>query len=308
VHLQKTTELVESLLLRRVADKELGQHFLIEDSILERTIELAGLGSEDHVLEVGPGPGVLTQRLLATGAKVTAIEIDPIACEHLRDSIQHENLTLIEGDALKAKLPLDLSAVVANIPYQISSPLIEKLSQHQRQYFGLERIVILLQEEFAIRLSMNAGIASRGSLGMTVAMEWTTQMDLKVGPQAFKPQPSIHSRLVKLEPHDPFKEMGAEIPEPDKRLARLIVSTAFEERRKKMRNRLMQAPKRIARVKGWHASGYRDVAKKLIASPQREGLPLGWLDARPEQLDLYFWLALAGWLQELHALKDGKGG
>ncbi|MCS5537073.1 MAG: methyltransferase domain-containing protein, partial [Candidatus Poseidoniaceae archaeon] len=95
--------MVESLLLRRSADKELGQHFLIEDSILDRTIELAGLDSEDHVLEVGPGPGTLTQLLLATGAKVTAIEIDSDTCEHLRDSLQHENLTLIEGDALKVK-------------------------------------------------------------------------------------------------------------------------------------------------------------------------------------------------------------
>ncbi len=300
VHLQETKELVESLLLRRSADKELGQHFLIEESILDRAIELAQLSAEDHVLEIGPGPGVLTQRLLATGAKVTAIEIDPVACEHLRECMKHENLTLVEGDALKAKLPLDLSAVVANIPYQISSPLIERLSQHQRQYFGLQRIIMLLQEEFAIRLSMNAGIASRGSLGMTVAMEWTTQMDLKVGPQAFKPQPKIHSRLVKLVPNDPFKEMENGIPKPDKRLARLIVSTAFGERRKKMKNRLLQAPKRIARVKGWHASGYRTAAKKLIASPQKKGLPLGWLDARPEQLDLHFWLALAGWLQELY--------
>ena len=147
MHLQKTTELVESLLLKRGADKELGQHFLTDDSVLDRTIVLAELGADDHVLEVGPGPGVLTQRLLATGARVTAIEIDSVACEHLREFLEHENLTLIEGDALKAKLPLDLSAVVANIPYQISSPLIDRLSQHQRQYFAFRHIVMLLQEE-----------------------------------------------------------------------------------------------------------------------------------------------------------------
>ena len=298
--LRETTWLVDSLLSRSSASKELGQHFLIDDSILDRAVELADLNENDHVLEIGPGPGTLTQKILASGAKVTAIELDSVACEHLRENLQHENLHLIEGDALQEKFPLDLSAVVANIPYQISSPLIDRLAQHQRQYSNFHCLVMLLQEEFAVRLCMSEGTSSRGSLGMTTAMEWEAEMDLKVSPHAFVPQPKVHSRLVSLKPHDAIEDMEEGIPKPDGRLPRLLVGTAFLERRKKMRNRLKHTPKRIARVKGWHTSGYREVARKLIEEPDKDGLPLGWLDARPEQLDLDFWLALAGWMGQIH--------
>ena len=298
--LRETTWLVDSLLSRSSASKELGQHFLIDDSILDRAVELADLNENDHVLEIGPGPGTLTQKILASGAKVTAIELDPVACEHLRENLQHENLHLIEGDALQEKFPLDLTAVVANIPYQISSPLIDRLAQHQRQYSNFHCLVMLLQEEFAVRLCMSEGISSRGSLGMTTAMEWEAEMDLKVPPNAFVPQPKVHSRLVSLKPHDAIEDMEEGIPKPDGRLPRLLVGTAFLERRKKMRNRIKHTPKRIARVKGWHTSGYREVARKLIEEPDKDGLPLGWLDARPEQLDLEFWLALAGWMEQIH--------
>ena len=297
---QTTSELVDSLLALRQADKDLGQHFLLDDSVLDRAVELGNLGPNDHVLEVGPGSGSLTAKLLESGAKVTAVEFDEIAFEHLQNVFSHENLNLVNADALKFKIPLDLTAVVANIPYQISSPLLDKLAQHQRQYSNIHTMVLLLQEEFAIRLSMSEGQSSRGSLGMVTAMEWKTEMDLKVSPHAFKPQPKIQSRLVRLTPDNPINRMENGIPKPNPRLARLIVSTSFEERRKKMRNRLLQSPQRIARVKGWHSSGYRATAKKLLLKPEKEGLPLGWEEARPEQLDLEAWLAIAGWMHELH--------
>lgn len=298
--LLETTWLVDSLLSRGSALKELGQHFLTDDTVLDRAVELAEINEHDHVLEIGPGPGTLTQKILATGARVTAIELDENACEHLTENLEHENLNLIQGDALREKIPLDLTAVVANIPYQISSPLIDILAQHQRQYSNFRCLVLLLQEEFAVRLCMSEGISSRGSLGMTTAIEWKTQMDLKVPPNAFVPQPKVNSRLVRLLPHDSIQDLPSNIPKPNSRLPRLLVGTAFLERRKKMRNRLKHTPKRIARVRGWHAAGYREVAKKIIENPDKEGLPLGWLDARPEQLDLEFWLALAGWMQSLH--------
>jgi 16S rRNA (adenine1518-N6/adenine1519-N6)-dimethyltransferase len=213
-------------------------------------------------------------------------------------------MNLIEGDALRVRLPRDLSAVVANIPFQISSPLIDRLAQHQRQYSGINSIVLLLQEEFAARLCMSEGVSSRGSLGMTTAMEWNAELDIKVHSHAFKPAPKVHSRLVHLTPNNPISKMEEGIPRPEPRLARLVVSTAFKERRKKMRNRLRQAPKHISRVKGWHASGYREAAKALLEKPDRMGLPLGWQEARPEQLDLQTWLTVAGWLQWIHDEKD----
>ena len=259
-------DLIEILRSVQANKKALGQHFLHDEEVLGRTIELADLSSDDQVLEVGPGPGVLSARILETGADLVAIELDPVVCEHLRVTLPH--LELIEADALEIEWPI-VDKIVANIPYQISSPLIEKITRIP----AIKTVVILVQEEFAQRLVVET-IADRGSLGLCSALDWETEMDRRVGPHCFIPAPKVNSRLVVMRRVDS--------PEGAK-LAKMLIRQGFGQRRKKLRNTLARAPKRINRIKGWHSAGYRAAFESLDS-------PL--LGMRPEELELADWLDL----------------
>lgn len=264
--------LIERLRMRKDNVKALGQHFLNNEEILDETMRLAEVSSEDHVIEIGPGPGVLTERLLETGCELTSIEIDPDVCEFLRDNFP--NLDLIEGDALEVKWP-KANKVVANIPYQISSPLIDVITRNN----SIESVVILVQEEFAERLVVEWE-SDRGSLGMCTMLDWDCTFEMRVGPHCFTPSPQVHSRLVTMRRKD----------SPDNsKLAKLLIRQAFAQRRKKLRNTLSKAPKRIARVNGWHAKIYRDAIQSL-----------DWdlFEERPEDLEIEDWLELARLLED----------
>ncbi len=264
--------LIERLRMRKDNVKALGQHFLNNEEILDETMRLAEVSSEDHVIEIGPGPGVLTERLLETGCELTSIEIDSDVCEFLRDNFP--NLDLIEGDALEVKWP-KANKVVANIPYQISSPLIDVITRNN----SIESVVILVQEEFAERLVVEWE-SDRGSLGMCTMLDWDCTFEMRVGPHCFTPSPQVHSRLVTMRRKD----------SPDNsKLAKLLIRQAFAQRRKKLRNTLSKAPKRIARVNGWHAKIYRDAIQSL-----------DWdlFEERPEDLEIEDWLELARLLED----------
>jgi len=264
--------LIDRLRMRKDNVKALGQHFLNNEEILDETMRLAEVSSEDNVIEIGPGPGVLTERLLETGCKLTSIEIDPEVCEFLRDNFP--NLDLIEGDALEVKWP-NANKVVANIPYQISSPLIDVITRNN----SIDYVVILVQEEFAERLVVEWE-SDRGSLGMCTMLDWDCTFEMRVGPHCFTPSPQVHSRLVTMSRKD----------SPDNsKLAKLLIRQAFAQRRKKLRNTLSKAPKRISRVKGWHAKIYREAIQSL-----------DWdlFEERPEDLEIEDWLELARLLED----------
>ena len=264
--------LIDRLRMRKDNNKALGQHFLNNEEILNETMRLAEVSSQDHVVEIGPGPGVLTERLLETGCGLTSIEIDPEVCEFLRDNFP--NLELVEGDALKVKWP-KANKVVANIPYQISSPLIDVITRTN----SIDYVVILVQEEFAERLVVEWE-SDRGSLGMCTMLDWDCTFEIRVGPHCFTPSPQVHSRLVTMK----RKESPA-----NSKLAKLLIRQAFAQRRKKLRNTLSKAPKRIARVSGWHAKIYREAIQSL-----------DWdlLEERPEDLEIEDWLELARLLED----------
>ena len=213
--------LIDRLRMRQDNVKSLGQHFLNNEEVLDETMKLADISNDDHVIEIGPGPGVLTERLLESGCNLTAIEIDAGICEFLRDNFP--NLELIEGDALIEKWP-KANKVVANIPYQISSPLIEIITRTQ----SIDHVVILVQEEFAERLVVEWE-SDRGSLGMCTMLDWGCTFEMRVGPHCFSPSPQVHSRLV---------TMSRKTPPPNSRLAKLLIRQAFAQRRKKLRNTL----------------------------------------------------------------------
>ena len=264
--------LIDRLRMRQDNVKSLGQHFLNNEEILDETMALANVSADDHVIEIGPGPGVLTERLLDTGCTLTAIEIDEGVCEFLRDNFP--NLNLIEGDALQEKWP-KANKVVANIPYQISSPLIDVITRTQ----SIDYVVILVQEEFAERLVVEWE-SDRGSLGMCTMLDWDCTFEMRVGPHCFTPSPQVHSRLVTMKRITP--------PENSK-LAKLLIRQAFAQRRKKLRNTLSKAPKRIARVNGWHAKAYREALQHV-----------DWdlMEERPEDLEIEDWLELARLLED----------
>ncbi len=300
------SELVDLLLDRIRVDKELGQHFLIDENIIQKAVELSGVGEDSHVLEVGPGPGTLTHFLLAVGARVTAIEIDDIAVKHLHrvhsSAIESGQLCLIEGDALQVRWPQDISHVVSNPPYQISSPLLAKIDHWQndakrRGGKQLQSVVLLLQDEFASRLAMEFGLASRGPLGINTALNWECTLELKVPPHSFTPHPEVHSRLVTLKPHDLMAELEIEV-EP--RLVKRIVDHAFAERRKKIRNRLKGIPRKIERVPNWNRKRWSQAVDVLLSDAEAVDLELGWEDFRPEDLEVNEWLILAKKLEHIN--------
>ncbi|DAC31391.1 MAG TPA: ribosomal RNA small subunit methyltransferase A [Candidatus Poseidoniaceae archaeon] len=275
--------LVDSLRAKLPFDKSLGQHFLVNDALIQRAVELGDVGEEDHVLEVGPGPGVLTEVLLQVGCRVTAIEVDPVAAEHLRGAFAPEltagQLTLIEGDALTVAWPADVDKMVANIPYQISSPLIELLTRYLRnpRTSNLDHVVLLVQEEFAERLVMEYE-SDVGSLGMTVALDWDCELEDKIGPHHFSPNPKVNSRYVTLDAH--HEEWAC-----DARLARQMIHLAFAERRKKLRTTLKRSPRRINRVSGWHNARWKAAYAHHVDDERME--------ARPEEMELEDWISLA---------------
>ena len=264
--------LIDRLRMRKDNVKALGQHFLNNEEILDETMRLADISSEDHVIEIGPGPGVLTERLLESGCALTSIEIDTEVCEFLRDNFP--TLDLIEGDALQVNWP-KANKVVANIPYQISSPLIDIITRNH----SVEYVVLLVQEEFAERLVVEWE-SDRGSLGMCTMLDWDCTFEMRVGPHCFTPSPQIHSRLVTMKRKD---------SPANSKLAKLLIRQGFAERRKKLRNTLSKAPKRIARVSGWHAKAYRDAMQSI---------DWGLLEERPEDLDIEDWLDLARLLED----------
>ena len=280
--MKSARELVDLLRAYQPPNTDLGQHFLIDDAMLERMVAIAGVNKDDHILEIGPGPGTLTQYLLKTGAKVTAIEIDDAPVLHLDEAFREEQntkqLILHHDDALNAGWPSDITKVVANIPYQISSPLIEKLTRHLKEQEGvLQQVVLMVQHEFGQRLSMNHP-ADVGSLGMTVALDWDVTEHHMVPPHHFSPQPAVQSQVIELCPHNKVFSV-------DKRLVRQTIHHAFEQRRKKIRSTLRRAPKRISRIKGWHAQRWKDAMQSLQE--------LEMMDARPEELTLDDWVQLA---------------
>ena len=281
-------------LLRDHSDprKSLGQHYLVDDQVIDRTMDIPGEFSEkpskdSHILEVGPGPGSLTLALLRSHAKVTAIEIDKESVAHLERVFGGREIPLHirEADAVKERWPKGITHVISNLPYQISSPIIERISRYNESD-GLKLAIILVQEEFAHRMAMSRPPYDIGPLGLSLWLDFDVFLDRKVPPSSFSPSPRVNSRLVVMKPVNREEASGI-----DKRLFRIVTKHCFANRRRKMRTLLSKPPTRISRINGWHKDRW-ERASSDIMSTDRSRLASDWVDMRPENLDPLDWVAI----------------
>lgn len=175
--------------------KSLSQNFLIDPNIGEKTIELAQVKEGDTVLEIGPGPGALTALLLKKGAKVIAVEMDRAFARSL-SRLQNGNLSVFETDFLKFPmhyLPASFK-VVANLPYHITTPILEKLFASP-----FSSITIMVQKELAIRMQAKAGTKDFSSLSLYVQFHSKIHGSFNVSSQSFYPKPKVDSTVIRLD-------------------------------------------------------------------------------------------------------------
>ena len=188
--------------------KSKGQHLLKNPMILSEIINKSSIKSTDIVLEIGPGTGNLTMLLLEAAKKVIAIELDPRMVAQLTKRVgisQYQNkLQLIQGDVLKQKLPF-FDLCVANIPYQISSPIVFKLLSHRPLF---RAAVLLIQREFAMRLIAKPGTEFYCRLSVNVQLLSKVEHIMKVSKKNFVPPPKVESSVVRIEPLHPLPKIN----------------------------------------------------------------------------------------------------
>lgn len=194
---------VPSLTVLCCADKTFGQHFLVNPKIIAEIIDKSELRSTDIVLEIGPGSGVLTMPMLEKVKKVIAIEIDARHVAELRKRVQGgpfaKKLEIIVGDAITLEWP-HCDMIVANTPYQISSPLVFKLLAHQPV---VRAAVLMFQREFAMRLVAPPGDPMYSRLSVNTQLLAHVEHLIKVGRHNFQPPPKVESSVVRIVPLNP---------------------------------------------------------------------------------------------------------
>ncbi|MEL6853966.1 MAG: 16S rRNA (adenine(1518)-N(6)/adenine(1519)-N(6))-dimethyltransferase RsmA [Cyanobacteria bacterium J06607_13] len=228
------------------ARKRFGQHWLRSDRVLNQIVTAGELSTSDRVLEIGPGQGVLTQRLLDAQATVLAIEIDRDLCFQLRDQFIPYMATgqfrLVEADFLQlnfeqALIDFELerpNKVLANIPYYITAPILEKLLGTVRSPnpFPFENIVLLVQKEISDRLCAAPNTKANGALTIRAQYLADCEEICLVPPSAFKPAPKVDSAVIRLRPR-PYPT-----PAKDPAMLSQLVKLGFSQKRKMLRNNL----------------------------------------------------------------------
>jgi 16S rRNA (adenine1518-N6/adenine1519-N6)-dimethyltransferase len=216
--------------------RSLGQNFLTNVGIARKMADLASVGPEDTVVEVGPGRGMLTRVLLERAGRVTAVEKDDELFGRLRDAFRDEDrLVLIHADVLELDLgPLiaEGAKVVANLPYNIATGFIVQLLDACSR-FGAAQAVLMLQKEVASRICAGPGQREYSALSVLVASCFTAGRGFTVSPANFFPRPKVDSRVVSLHPKTTFPTPG------EMELLKTVLRCAFSKRRKVLGNNLV---------------------------------------------------------------------
>ena len=260
---------------RFINNTDIGQNFLIDESVVAYTVKRAAVTPDDVMLEIGPGGGILTRGLLSAGPRaLCAVEVD----ERLRDGLEalasrDGRLRLFWGDAVRfdyrAELPETPTKIVANLPYHITTPILwaflEKLIPA-----GVGYMLLMVQLESAERIASPERSRARSPLGVTVEAMGGAEILRKVPPQAFRPQPRVNSALIEIKIE---KNRGL----ANDRTWRALLARSFTQRRKTL-------------VNNWTA-GYADIDReRALAILDAHGLSA---TARAEELPLEKWFELA---------------
>ncbi|ACA56864.1 16S rRNA (adenine(1518)-N(6)/adenine(1519)-N(6))-dimethyltransferase RsmA [Clostridium botulinum] len=217
-------------------NKNLGQNFLVDESVLEDIIKGAEISKEDTVIEIGPGVGTLTKELLERAKEVYSIELDgdliPILQEELKE---YNNFTLIHKDALKIDFNglmenKDSIKLVANLPYYVTTPIISRLLKEKCDFKSL---TIMIQKEVAERIDAEPNCKEYGSLTVLVQYYCNTEIIRKVSPNCFIPRPKVDSIVIKL---DRLSEPRVRVK--SEKLFFNVVRSSFNMRRKTLWNSL----------------------------------------------------------------------
>ena len=260
--------------------KLFAQHWLQDERILDQIITAAQLEPEDRILEIGPGTGILTKRLLPWVRSLLAVEVDRDLCKKLVKSLRDKkNFLLLQGDFITLDLAYNLASfeafqnpnkVVANIPYNITGPIIEKLlgKISQPNPNPYDSIVLLIQKEVAQRLVAKSGTKAFGALSVRVQYLAEGEIICNVPAKAFYPPPKVESAVVRLTPRP------IEIPANNPRYLETLVKVGFGAKRKMLRNNLQSIVER---------DKLTELLEQLDINPQVRG----------EDLSVAQWVALA---------------
>ena len=243
-----TTRILQAFHLK--ADKNLGQNFLVEESVVSRIAKAAELTPEDTVLEIGPGIGTLTQALAMTGASVVSVELDKRLIPVLQETVgAYENVHVVQGDILKINILETVQGatsfkVCANLPYYITTPIIMNLLE---QKLPLERLVVMVQKEVAERMTAPPGGRDYGAI--SVAMQYYTEPKIAfiVRAGSFLPAPKVDSAVLVCK-----KRNTPPVDVPDEKTFFKVVAAAFSVRRKMLTNSLKNmGGQTTEQVKAW---------------------------------------------------------
>ena len=217
--------------------KKLGQNFLYDPNTVRRIVAAAELDPDDHVVEVGPGLGSLTLGLIDTAASVTALEIDPRLAGRLPTTVEafaaefSDRLTVINTDALKASradFGVEPTALVANLPYNVSVPVLLHLLA---ELPSISRVLVMVQKEVADRLAAQPGSKIYGVPSVKAAFYGDVSRAGTIGKHVFWPAPNIESGLVRI-------DVAADAPRELRDTIFPLVDAAFAQRRKTLRSTL----------------------------------------------------------------------
>jgi len=252
--------------------RALGQNFVADPNTVRRIARLAGVGPGDRVVEVGAGLGSLTLALAETGAAVTAVEVDRGLLPVLRSVVEHHGVHVVEGDALRmdwaAVLGPDPWVLVANLPYNVATPLVVRLLEEAP---AVTRMLVMVQAEVADRLAAGPGTKSYGAVSAIVAWWASATVVGRVSPTVFVPRPNVESALVSLQRRPPpAVEVGYE-------RFKEVVRAGFAHRRKMLRTALTG----VVDPPAFAAAGVAPTARAEELDVERWGRLAGWTPSSP---------------------------
>ncbi|KNF09812.1 ribosomal RNA small subunit methyltransferase A [Gottschalkia purinilytica] len=246
--------------------KSLGQNFLIDGNIIEKICDKSEITKEDGIIEVGPGIGALTQQLCEKAGKVVSVELDKTLIPILKDTLKdYDNFELVHGDILKVNINEIIEdrlkglnvKVVANLPYYITTPIIMRLLEER---LAIEKIVVMVQKEVAVRMKASPGNKDYGALSVAVQYYSKPEIIVNVPKNVFIPKPNVDSAVIMLDVYD-----KPQVNVKDEKTMFEIVRAAFGKRRKTILNALSSSSLRLEKDE------INEILNKCNIDPKKRG-------------------------------------